>query len=606
MPGDALLVFVILAVTVALFVSNRVRLDLVALLALLALLLTGILTPAEGLAGFADPAVIMIASLFVVGAAMIQTGLAERFGRAIGRFAGSSRARLTAVLMLGTSVISAFVSTTGTVAIMLPVAAALARNAGLSPSLLLMPMSVAALLGGLLTLIATPPNIIVSEQLAGAGFEPFSLFSFTPIGVAMLALGLALLVPLAPRLLPARAPIDRPAGTDGVVRMSGAELAKGYDIGEIARVRVKPGSGLIGHSPGELRLRQHYGVNVLSIRRRIGRGIRRERLPRTTDEPIAADDDLELKGSGDAIARLCDVFGLELMGYRSESDAVLAEVVILPRSRLIGQSLVDSRFRTRYHVNVLSIRRGGQTLEEDIATEPLRFADTLLVAGSPRRIDELRREAGDFVVVARTAPLASEGRLSRGEVTTLAVIAGMITLLAVNGFPAVVTVLLAAVCLVVARCVDMETAYRSMNWQSVVLIAAMLPMATALQKTGGVDLVIDQLSPILAAGPLALMAGTFVLTAILGLFISNTATAVLVAPVAMGAAAQLGVSPYPIMMTVAVAASTGFATPVATPVNLLVIGPGEYTFGDFARVGLLVQGVALLATILLVPLLFPF
>jgi di/tricarboxylate transporter len=471
---------------------------------------------------------------------------------------------------------------------------------------LLMPMSVAALLGGLLTLIATAPNIIVSEQLAAAGFEPFNLFSFTPVGIAMIAVGMALLVPLADRLLPARAPIDRPAGSDGVARMSGEELAKGYEVGEIARVRVPEHSPLVGATPGEMRLRQRYGVNVLSVRRRAARTDRRARLPRTTEEVIAAEDELELTGGSEAVNRLCADLGLELVGFRSDSDAMLAEVVLLPRSRLLGKTLVETRFRTQYRVNVISLRRGGRRYEGDLATEPLHFADTLLVAGAPRRIEEMRGDTADFVVVAKTAELTSGSSLSVHEVMTIVIILGMVALLAFDLLPAVVSVLLAAVCLVLARCVDMETAYRSINWQSVVLIAAMLPMATALQKTGGVDVVIGLLNPILSAGPMALMTGIFVLTAVLGLFISNTATAVLVAPVAIGAAVELGVSPYPIMMAVAVAASTGFATPVATPVNLLIIGPGQYTFGDFMRVGLLVQGLVLLATILVVPLLFPF
>lgn len=611
MSGESLLVFVILGVTIVLFVSDRLRLDLVALLALLSLLVTGILTPAEGLAGFADSAVITIAALFVVGAAMLHTGLAERFGRAIGRVAGTGRGRLTAVLMLGTAAISAFVSSTGTVALMLPVAASLARNARISPTVLLLPVSVAALLGGLLTLIATPPNIIVSEQLAAAGFEPFRFFSYTPVGLAMVAVGLVVLVPFAGRLLPARAPVDRPAGSGGVARISGEELARGYEIGEIARVRVPAHSALVGATAGELGIRQQYGVNVLSVRRRVSRGDRlgrdrRERRPQTTEEILARDDELELTGGAEAVARLCDEAGLDLVGFRSASDAVLAEVVLLPRSRLIGKTLIETRFRTRYRVNVLSLRRGGRAHEGDIATEPLQFADTLLVAGSPRRIEELRGEAGDFVVVAQTTELASEGGLSRREATAITILLGMVALLAFNLLPAVVAVLLAAICLVLTGCVDVETAYRSMHWQSVVLIAAMLPMATALQKTGGVDVVTGLLTPILSAGPLALMTGIFVLTAVLGLFISNTATAVLVAPVAIGAATELGVSPYPIMMAVAVAASTSFATPVATPVNLLVIGPGQYTAGDFARVGLLIQALVLLVTLFVVPVFFPF
>lgn len=605
MSGEALLVFVVLGVTIVLFVSDRMRLDLVALLALLSLLVTGVLTPAEGFAGFSDPAVITIASLFVVGAAMLHTGLAERFGRAIGRVAGASRARLTAVLMLGTAAISAFVSSTGTVALMLPVAAALARSARLSPSVLLMPVSVAALLGGLLTLIATPPNVIVSQQLAAAGFEPFHFFSFTPVGLLMIVVGLAILVPFGGRLLPSRAPIDRPVGSSGVARVSSEELARGYEIGEIVRVRVPARSPLIGTTPAQMGIRQRYGVNVLSVRRCLRRDGRRERLPRTAEQVIAPDDELELSGDAETVARLCDEVGLERIDSRSAPDAVLAEVVLLPRSRLIGKTLVDTRFRTRYRVNVLSLRRGGRPYEGDIGTVPLAFADTLLVAGSPQHIEELRDEETDFVVVAQAAPLTSEGGLTRPETTTLAILVAMIGVLAFDLLPAAVAVLLAAVALVASRCVDMETAYRSMNWQSLVLIAAMLPMATALQKTGGVDAAIRLLTPILAAGPIALLAGIFVLTALLGLFISNTATAVLVAPVAIGAATELGVSPYPIMMTVAIAASTSFATPVATPVNLLVIGPGKYTAADFARVGLLVQLLVLLATLLVVPVMFP-
>ena len=606
MTSQALFVFIVLGVTIVLFVSGRLRLDLVALMALLSLLVTGVLTPAEGLAGFSDAAVVMIAALFVVGAAMLNTGLAERFGRAIGRVAGSERARLTALLMLGTAVISAFVSSTGTVALMLPVTAALARNARISPSQLLMPMSVAALLGGMLTLIATPPNIIVSEQLASAGFEPFHLFSFTPIGVVMILVGMAVLVPFGGRLLPRRAPVDGPSGGDSINRVSGAELARGYDIGKIARVRVTAISPLVGMSIRESGLRQAFRVNALSVRRRIGRGGRPQRLPHTAEAVLAAGDELELRGDDAALTKAFSDLALELVGFRSDADAVLAEVLLMPRSRLIGETLVSVSFRTRFGVNVLSLRRGGRTFEGDIATVPLEFADTLLVAGSPARVEELSRETNDFVVIAQTTELTSEGPITRPEVMALAIIAGMVALLALNVFPAVVAVLLAATALVLTRCVDMESAYRSVNWQSIVLIAAMLPMATALQKTGGVDAIIRLLDPVLSAGPVALILGIFVLTALLGSVISNTATAVLVAPVAMGAAMELGVSPYPVMMTVAVAASTAFATPVATPVNLLVIGPGEYTAGDFARIGLLIQGLVLIATLLVVPLLFPF
>lgn len=606
MTPEAIFVFLVLGVTIVLFVDGRMRLDLVALMALLVLLISGVLTPAEGLAGFSDSAVIMIAALFVVGAAMLHTGLARRFGRIIGRLAGTGRARLTAMLMSGTTVISAFVSTTGTVALMLPVTAALARTARISPSILLMPMSVAAILGGLLTLIATPPNIIVSEQLAAAGYEPFHLFSFTPVGIVMIAIGLLVLVPFGGKLLKARAPIDSPSGSDSVVRLPGEELTRSYNIGSIARMTVPASSPLVGRSMQDVGMRREYGVNALSVRRGAGRGNHVARLPFTTEAVIEAGDELELRGDGDALERVRGDFGLELDRFVNESDAVMAEVLLMPRSRLIGRTLVDASFRTRFGVNVLSLRREGRSFEGDIAVEPLRFADTLLVAASPSRIEDLRRETNDFVVVAQSAEIEREGPITRPELTTLAVIFGMIILLTVNVMPAVVAVLLAAVALVLTRCVNAETAYRSINWQSVVLIAAMLPMSTALQKTGGIDAVISALSPVFSAGPYALLLGIFVLTGLLGSVISNTATAVLMAPVAMGAATTLGVSPYPVMMTVAVAASTAFATPVATPGNLLVMGPGEYDARDFARIGFLIQGFVLVATLIVVPWLFPF
>lgn len=606
MTSDALVVFAVLTVTVLLFVSDWLRLDLVALLALLTLTLGGILTPAEALAGFSDSAVITIAALFVVGAAMLETGLAERFGRALGRVAGTERARLTAVLMLGTGLLSAFVSTTGTVALMLPVTAALARNARLSPSILLMPMSVAALLGGLLTLIATPPNIIVSEQLRASGFEPFTFFDFTPVGLAMLALGMAVLVPFGGRLLRPRAPVDRPAGMGRVAMVAGEELVRGYDIGEIFRLRVLESSPLPGKTTAQLGLRTRYQANIVAIRRRQGRQGSMVRMRRTAEEPLQVGDELDVRASAADVSRMVNEQGLEYVGSRSEPDAVLAEVLLTPRSRLIGETLADVRFRNRYSVNVLSILRQGSLVEEDLATVPLRFADTLLVAGSPERIEMLGRESGDFVIVAQARSMTSEGSLTRGELLTIGIIMGMIVLLALDIVPSVIAVLLAAVCTVLFRAMDMEGAYRSINWQSVVLIAAMLPMATALEKTGGVEFVIAQLQPISASGPHAMLAGVFVLTAMLGLFISNTATAVLIAPVAIGVAAQLGISPHPLMMTVAIAASTSFGTPVATPANLLIIGPGEYRASDFARIGLLVQLLVLGLTLLIVPVLFPF
>lgn len=605
MPGDAAFVFLILSATILLFASDRMRLDVVALMALLALSLSGILTPAEALAGFSDPVVIMIAALFVVGGGLFRTGVAERFGRALGSVAGSSRASLTATVMLGAGVLSAFMSSTGTVAVMLPVTAALAWGAGISPSLLLIPLSVGSLFGGLLTLIGTPPNIVVANQLAAAGHAPFRFFDFTPIGLAVLAMGIGVLALLGGRLLPARASADGPASADGVATVPGEELARGYNVGPISRLRVTAASPLIGQSPAAAQLRQRYGTNILAIRRAHGPGGRRQRLGATSEEAIRAGDELDVQGASGRVDRLRSEQGLEHVGAPQQAEAMLAEVLLTPRSRLVGRTLADTRFRTRYGANVLSLRRQGELVDGPLADVTLRFADTLLVAGAPHRIELLRRDVGDFVVVAQGID-GRTARFGRRQYSAVAIMIGMMALLTFEVVPAVFAVLLAAVAMVLARCIDMEVAYRSINWESVVLIAAFLPVATALQKTGGMDLIVAQLQPVAAMGPLAMMAAIFILTGLLSQVISNTATAVLLAPVAIGAAAQLGVSPYPLAMAVAVAASSAFATPVATPVNMLVLGPGAYRFGDFLKTGLLLQALVLLITLLLVPLLFPF
>jgi di/tricarboxylate transporter len=604
---DAALVFAILAATILAFASDRVRLDVVSLLALLALSLTGILTPAEALAGFSDPVVIMIAGLFVIGGALFRTGVAERIGRGLGSIAGTSRAGLTAAVMLGAGVLSAFMSSTGTVAVMLPVTATLAWNAGISPSLLLIPLSVGSLFGGLLTLIGTAPNIVVSNQLAAAGHAPLRFFDFTPVGAVLLGAGLATMAAFGGRLLPARASAQGPTAEDGVASVPGEELVRGWRVGTITRLRVAAGSPLVGQSPAAAALRQRYGVNVLAILRRHPATGRRHRLPATSDAPLHAEDEIDVQAASDAVARLRRDADLHDVGLPPEPEAMLAEVLLTPRSRLIGSTLGELRFRTRYGANVLSIRRHGELLEGRLAEVTLRFADMLLVAGAPHRIEMLRRDVSDFVVVAQADERANHrGRLNARQYAAIGIMLVMMTLLTLEAAPAVFIVLAAAVAMVLARCLDMEMAYRSINWESIVLIAAFLPMATALQKTGAMGLVVAQLSPVAESGPLAMMAAIFLLTGVLSQVISNTATAVLIAPVAIAAAAQMAISPYPLAMAVAVAASSAMATPVATPVNMLVLGPGAYRFGDFIRTGVLLQLLAFLLTLLLVPLLFPF
>jgi di/tricarboxylate transporter len=610
MTTDALLVFGILAATIALFVSDRLRLDLVALLSLLALALTGILTAAEALAGFSDPVVLMIAGLFVVSGALFNTGVAAGIGRGIGKMAGTSHVRMVVLVMATGGLLSGFMSSTGTVAVMLPAVVAMAWNAGISPSRLLIPLAFGALLGGMLTLIGTPPNIVVANQLAAEGWAPFGFFDFTPVGLVMLAVGVGVMVLFGTRILPDRAPAS-PART-AEVALPAREMAESYRLtGQLFRLRVPVGSLLAGRSVVDADLRGRYGVGVLHVQRPqegapgLGRSKRRRR------SPLEPGDVLEVQGARESVEALVAAERLELVGDSAgdgEEGAHygMAEVLLTPRSRLLGRTLAEVRFRDRYGVNVLAVLRRGEPLDGDLRHLPLQFGDTLLVAGPWRRIDLLRGEGNDFVVISRTpetrrpAPAASRAPIA------VAIMVAMMLLMTFEVVPVVMAVLLAAVAVVLTGCLDVEAAYRSVNWESVVLIAGILPMATAMEKSGGMELIVGQLGALAGAGPLVMLAVLFLLTSGFSQVISNTATTVLVAPIAFQMAMEMGVSPYPFLMTVAVAASTAFATPVATPVNTLVLGPGAYRFGDFFRVGMLLQVAILAATLLVVPLLFPF
>jgi di/tricarboxylate transporter len=604
MDREVVLVFFFLLATIALFVSDWLRLDVVALLSLLALSLSGILTPAEALAGFSDPIVVMIAGLFVVGGGLFRTGVASRMGFLLAGIAGTSRLRLTAVLMLSAGVLSGFLSSTGTVAVMLPVTVMLARNAQISPSKLLIPLAFASLLGGMLTLIGTPPNIVVSNQLQAEGLAPFGFFDFTPIGLLMLLLGVGFMLTIGSRLLPDRAPTGAADGDGEIPAVRSDELAEGYGLGTVATLRVRSGSPLIGLSLTQADLRQRYGVTILRIRTATRVSIPRRR---EITDPLRHGDLLDVQGSPEAVSRLQDEQKLATLDDSfQQSPLRMTEVQLTPRSRLIGQSLATARFRDVYGVHVLSIMRLGNVVQGDISTLEMRFGDTLLVTGPTSRIDLLRRQAGDFVVVAEGFPDEAGQRLSPRALSAIGVMVGMMVLLTFNLVPPATAVLLAAVLMVLVGALDVEAAYRSINWESVVLIAGILPMATALEKTGGMLLIVNQLGPLGRMGPLAMAGALFLITSALSQVISNTATTVLLAPIAFRTALQMDVSPYPMLMIVAIAASTAFATPIASPVNTLVLVPGQYRFADFFRVGVALQLLILVLALAVVPLLFPF
>ena len=621
MTPEMTITLVILTAAIILFVTEWLRVDVVALLVLLALVLTGVLTTEEAVAGFSSTAVLSIGFLFVVGGAVFQTGLAATIGEHILRIAGTSERRLLVVLMVAVALLSGLISSTGVVALMLPAVVSLASHARIPVSRLLMPLSFSALLGGATTLIGTPPNIIASDALKAAGYAPFEFFSFTPMGLAFIVTGVVLMLLVGHKLLPQRK-------VDNLIQRmeTPEELFSLYELPRnLFRLRVRKKSPLAGNALGEI-LREERRMNIVSVNR-VSRtrpvdaltvrfnGERYETLSHPTlDTVLQPDDVLIANGNLTEITQAAARWNLAVMSNRPviEGDVItnelgIAEVLLRPRSSILGQTLPEVRFGSVHNVTVLNIRRPGHDAPLDLKTTPLKFGDMLLVQGKWKDIFALKSLRHDFIVMGEPEA-AQMGAFSRPERAPFALIIllGMVVALVLNLMTLTVAAMVAAVAVVLSGCLTMDEAYESVDWKSLILIAGMLPMSTALVNVGLVDLIAGVFTQTLGAvGPLAVIAGLFWLTAVLTQVLSNTATALLIAPVALATAQQTGASPHAALMVVAVAASMAFVTPIASPVNTLVMTAGNYRFSDYARLGMLMLVAAFVVTMLLLPLLWP-
>lgn len=607
MDVQAIIVLVVLAVTIGLFVSDRLPLDLVALMALCTLLVTGVLSPSEALAGFANPIVPMIAGLFVVGAGLQVTGVTGWLGRQLARVATGGETRLILVLMVTAAVLSSFMSSTGTVAVLMPVAITLAKRSRTSPSRVLLPLAFASLLGGTLTLVGTPPNIVVADTLQQNGETPFGFFTYTAPGLVLLVLGMGYMLVVGRKLLPkSEAAEDEEAGPASLTQ---PELAAAYAVDDrLATARVPESSPLVGVTLGEANLRRRYGVNVIGWRRGPEEEDKAVRCVPTGE--IHAGDRLRLQVLDGSLDTLIEEQSLERLTDTGDvmlpPQETMAELVVPRRSSFTGRTVRSIGFRTRFRSTVLAVQRRGETLAGDVSGVELRPGDTLLVKGAVKNIDMLAKRTRDFVVIAQTTSRDAAPIDVRGATVAVVSTAAMLILMGFQLVPNVLAVLLAALALALFRVVTTGQAYQRINWESVIVIAAVLPLSTALDKTGLMARLVDLLESSLGnAGPLTALGTLFVVTSIASQVMSNTATTVLVAPVAYQLAIALGVSPRTFLMTVAIAASTAFATPIASPVNMLVLNAGGYRFKDFFRLGFPLQLILLVATLLVVPLLFP-
>lgn len=610
---------IVLAVSAVFFAIGKIRSDVVALCALLTLVVTHTLSPAEALSGFSNPVVVMMAGLFVVGGGILQTGLAKMISAHIMKLAGNNDVVLFLLVMSVTALIGGFVSNTGTVALMLPIVVSIAAGMRTSASKLLMPLAFASSMGGMLTLIGTPPNLVIQEALVEAGYPGLKFFSFFPVGVVCVIVGIVVLLPLSRRFL-MKDTDDSMAAKRG---KSLSQLVAEYGLNmKLCRCAVAQHSRLVGVNMANLDLYNRYKLTILERRQenvlhsKLIKSINQSTV--NADTVFQAGDVLYLSGNKEDIDAFVADYQLSALSDHDNPngkaelefyDIGMAELVMLPKSRFVGRLIRDTALRAKYHINVLGIRRKGEYIREGLADEKLAFGDVLLVQGSWHDIGRLDKEGDDWVVLGQPLDEAASVTLTYKAPVAALIMVAMVALMVFDFIPVapVTAVMMAAVMMVLCGCFrNVEAAYKTINWESIVLIAAMMPMSVALEKTGASALLSHSLvSSLGSAGPMVLLGGIYFTTSLLTMFISNTATAVLMAPIALSAAMEMGVSPYAFLFAVTLGASMCFASPFSTPPNALVMQAGRYTFIDYVKVGLPLQIVMGIVMIFVLPLLFP-
>ena len=628
---------IILDITVAMFIWGRVRADIVALTALAALLVLGILTPADALAGFSSPIVIMMIGLFVVGGAIMQTGLAKLTGNKLMALSRGNETITFLLVMLVTSFIGAFVSNTGTVALMMPIIMSIAAGSGMQSSRFLMPLAFAGSLGGMLTLIGTPPNLVIDEVLTEAGYQPLAFFSFFPVGIIVIAIGIIVLMPLSKIFL---------SKSQGNKKKKNAksldDLVDEYRLLDNLHRYIVPSSrtsaardengnqlDIVGKTLKELSIQKKYGVSIIEIRNekksRLGLVKDVNQNMAKSSSTIQVHDTLYIIGDEQKMQRFAQDYGLRKMKDVKIDfyDLGLTEIVVMPTSNFVGLRIGEANLRKRFGINVLGVKRGSSSsssseggrggseyITDNLIAAKLHVGDMLLVQGEWTNLAHLTADTTNWVVLDQPEKTADKVLLDYKAPVAAAIMLLMIAMMVFDFIPVapVTAVIIAGLLTVFAGCFrNVEAAYKTINWESIVLIAAMMPMSTALEKTGASALVSQGLVDSLGAmGPTALLAGIYFTTSLMTMFISNTATAVLMAPIALVAAQQVGVSPYSFLFAVTLGASMCFASPFSTPPNALVMKAGGYTFMDYVKVGLPLQIIIGVVMTFVLPLLFAY
>jgi len=590
MTQENILVLAILTVAVILFVSERLRVDLIAMMVLVTLILTGLVTIEEAFSGFASPAVITVWSVYIISGALFSSGVADTLANFMLRLAGKSYLRLLFVIMLTVGIMSSFMNNIGAVAILLPAVVSVARKINVSPSKLLIPMAFTSLLGGKMTLIGTPPNILATSIMETyGGLEPFGFFDFTPMGVIVLVTGILYFLLIGNRLLPDRTP--------------SGELSEAYHIRDyLSEVCIGENSALVGKTLGESRLGQDFNLNVVQIQRND------ERLLVPSQDPLLMIGDiLLLQGRSDNILKAHETLGLESVPEwkfeeLSQGSQAMVEVTLSPSSHMQGKTLKQSDFRAHYGLTVLAIQHHGKSIIANLADIPLDFGDALLIQGPEDRIAQLRRDK-EFMIL-ETPPMSTK-RIKKAPLAVL-ILVGVLLVVSLRVLHVSTAMLIGAVLMILTGVLDMDEAYQAIQWKSVFLIAGMLPMGIAMQNSGTALFLAQKIVELVGNwGTEAVMMGIFLMTALTTEVMSNAAATVLVTPIAIDAARSLGANPQTFVMAVVIAAATSFLMPIGHQANVLVFGPGGYKFGDYTKVGVWLNIIIFIIVLIFLPIIWP-
>jgi di/tricarboxylate transporter len=590
---EIVLVLIILAVAVTLFATEWIRMDLVSLMVLLALGLTGLVSVEEAFSGFSNPAVITVAAMFVISASIASTGATGKLGEKLLQVAGTSETRLIIVIMLTVATFSAFINNIGSTAVLMPLVITIARKTNIPPSKLLMPLAFGSLMGGVCTLIGTPPNILMNALMEQYTGETFSMFDFTPVGVAIVVTGTLYMAFIGRHLLP-----KRKAGT----------LTEAYQVKEyITEVEIMADSPLAGKTITESGLNSEFNLKIMGILRE------RKKIPYPRrNHKLRVGDILFIEGNPEGILKVRQQKGLEvvperdnpvLLDSKKNKEMVVVEASLTPTSELVGKTLREVRFADTHGLTVLAIWRRGAPVVKKVDHVELRFGDVLLLQGTEEKVLHLGKEH-EFLLLGG---VPSVSYYPRKAPIALLILGGVVLLAALGILPIMFSATLGAVGMVLLRCLTPREAYESIDWSIIMLIAGTLPLGMAMENSGAARFLADGIIKVVGPyGPWIVLCALFLLTSILTEIMSHAAAAVLIAPIAYNTALELAVSPKPFFMAVAIAASSCFMTPISHQSNALVMGPGGYHFLDFTKAGAALNfSIWILATAL-IPLVFSF